>query len=123
MPLTHKPGYWPVSHPMTTGMTTRTRRFSNPFNPTHGHASTVWLVGDFIHHFSPILEVHMFWYFTSSIIIGLIVYTLGTYTVKVSMFMITFKVIATALVIAALILLYRKFRSHGRAGRRPRLGR
>jgi uncharacterized membrane protein len=65
----------------------------------------------------------MFWYFTSSIIIGLIVYTLGMYTVKLSMFMITFKVAAIALVIAALLLLYRKFRSRGRAGRPRRLGR
>jgi hypothetical protein len=112
-----------VSHPMTTGATTRTRRFGNHFNPTHGHASTVWLVGDFIYHFSPILEVHMFWYFTSSIIIGLIVHTLGMYTVKVSMFMVTFKVAAMVLVVVALLLLYRKFRSRGRAGRRPRLGR
>jgi hypothetical protein len=45
----------------------------------------------------------MFWYFTSSIIIGFIVYTLGTQTVKLSMFMVSFKVIAMALVIAALL--------------------
>ena len=64
----------------------------------------------------------MFWYFTSSIIIGLIVYMLGTYTVKVSMFIVTFKVIALALVIAALIFLYRKYRSRNRAASTRRLG-
>jgi uncharacterized membrane protein len=63
----------------------------------------------------------MFWYFTSSIIIGLIVYTLGTYTVKVSMFMVTFKVAAMVLVVAALILLYRKFRERNRTARPRRL--
>ena len=63
----------------------------------------------------------MFWYFTSSIIIGLIVYTLGTYTVKVSMFVATFKVAAIALVIAVLIHAYRKFRSRKRPGRPRRL--
>ena len=65
----------------------------------------------------------MFWYFTSSIIIGLIVYMLGMYTVKVSMFMVTFKVAAVALVIAALIFLYRKYRSRNRAASTRRLGR
>ena len=64
----------------------------------------------------------MFFYFASAIIIGLVVHALGMYTVKVSMFMITFKVIALALVIAALILLYRKYRLRGRAGRPRRLG-
>jgi len=63
----------------------------------------------------------MFWYFTSSIIIGLIVYVLGTYTVKLSMFMVTFKVAAIALVIAVLIHAYRKFRARKRAGRPHRL--
>jgi uncharacterized membrane protein YdcZ (DUF606 family) len=63
----------------------------------------------------------MFWYFTSAIIIGLIVHTFGKYTVMVNMFMATFKFAAMALVVGALILLYRKFRSRERAGRPRRL--
>jgi hypothetical protein len=63
----------------------------------------------------------MFFYFTSAIIIGLIVHTLGKYTVMVNMFIVTFKVAAMALVVAALILLYRKFRARNRAGRPRRL--
>jgi uncharacterized membrane protein len=63
----------------------------------------------------------MFWYFTSSVIIGLIVHALGMYTVKVSMFMITFKVIAIALVITALLLLYRRFRARKQIDRANQL--
>ena len=63
----------------------------------------------------------MFWYFTSAMVIGLIVHTLGKYTVMVNMFTITFKVAAVALVVAALIFLYRKVRSRKRPGRPPRL--
>ena len=62
----------------------------------------------------------MLW-LTAGIIIGWIVYTLGKYTVMVSVFTVTFKVVAMALVVAALLLLYRKFRSRGRAGRPRRL--
>ena len=62
----------------------------------------------------------MLW-LTAGIIIGLIVYMLGMYTVKVSMFIVTFKVIALALVIAALIFLYRKYRSRNRAASTRRL--
>ena len=54
-------------------------------------------------------------------VIGLIVHTLGKYTVMVNMFTITFKVAAVALVVAALIFLYRKVRSRKRPGRPPRL--
>jgi membrane protein DedA with SNARE-associated domain len=60
-------------------------------------------------------------YLISSIIIGLIVYVLGKYTVMINIFMATFKVAAIALVIAVLILAYRKFRSRKRAGRPRRL--
>ena len=63
----------------------------------------------------------MFFYFTSAIIVGLIVHTLGKYTVMVNMFMVTFKVAVTALVVTALILLYRKFRARNRTARPPRL--
>ena len=63
----------------------------------------------------------MFFYFTSAIIVGLIVHTLGKYTVMINIFMVTFKVAAMALVIAALILLYRKFRSRKPADRSRRL--
>jgi membrane protein implicated in regulation of membrane protease activity len=63
----------------------------------------------------------MFFYFTAAIIVGLIVHTLGKYTVMVNMFMVTFKVAAVALVVVALILLYRKYRARKRAGRPRRL--
>ena len=63
----------------------------------------------------------MFWYFTSAIIIGLIVHTLGKYTVMVNMFMATFKFAAMALVVATSIFLYRKFRARRRPGRPRRL--
>jgi membrane protein DedA with SNARE-associated domain len=63
----------------------------------------------------------MFWYFLSATIMGLIVYTLGTYTVMVNMFMVTFKFAATALVVAALSFLYRKYRARKRAARPRRL--
>ena len=63
----------------------------------------------------------MLW-LTAGIIIGWIVYTLGKYTVMVSVFTVTFKVVAMALVVAALLLLYRKFRSRGRAASTRRLG-
>ena len=58
----------------------------------------------------------MFFYFTSAIIVGLIVHTLGKYTVMVNMFMVTFKFAAMALVVAALIFLYRKYRARKRSG-------
>jgi uncharacterized membrane protein YccC len=80
----------------------------------------VWLVGVFIYHFTS-NEAYMFIYFTAAIIVGFIVHTLGMYTVKLSMFMVTFKVIAIALVIAALILLYRKFRLRKQIDRAHRL--
>ena len=64
----------------------------------------------------------MFWSFISAIIIGLIVHTLGKYTVMVNMSTITFKVAAVALVVAALFLLYRKLRMRTRGGRPRRLG-
>jgi uncharacterized membrane protein YecN with MAPEG domain len=106
---------------MTTGMTTQIRRFSNPFNhPFEPYPSGCGR--GFIYHFTS-NEAYMLIYFTAAIIVGLIVHALGMYTVKLSIFMITFKVIAIALVVVALILLYRKFRSRGRAGRPRRLGR
>ena len=63
----------------------------------------------------------MFIYFTAAIIIGLIVHTLGKYTVMVNMLMATFKFAAVALVIAVLILLYRRFRARKRRDRPRRL--
>ena len=63
----------------------------------------------------------MFFYFTSAIIVGLIVHTLGKYTVMVNMFMVTFKFAAMALVVAALIFLYRKYIARKRSGRPRRL--
>ncbi len=60
-------------------------------------------------------------YFTSAIIIGLIVHTLGKYTVIINLFMAVFKLAAIALIATALIFLYRKFRSRKRAGRPRRL--
>jgi membrane protein DedA with SNARE-associated domain len=62
----------------------------------------------------------MLW-LTAGIIIGLIVYTLGKYTVMVNMFMVTFKFAVIALVVAALIFLYRKFRARKRPDRPRRL--
>ena len=63
----------------------------------------------------------MFWYFLSATIMGLIVYTLGTYTVMVNLFAVAFKFIALAVILAALIFLYRKFRSRKRAVHHRRL--
>jgi hypothetical protein len=63
----------------------------------------------------------MFIYFTAAILIGLIVHTLGKYTVMVNMFVVTFKFAALALVVAALIFLYRKYRARKRAARPRRL--
>jgi hypothetical protein len=61
-------------------------------------------------------------YFTSAIIIGLIVHTLGKYTVIINLFMAVFKLVALALIVAALIFLYRKYRSRSRPGRSRRNG-
>ena len=63
----------------------------------------------------------MFWSFTSAVIIGLILHTFGKYTVMVSMFTVTFKVAALALVVAASIFLYRKYIARKRSGRPRRL--
>lgn len=59
----------------------------------------------------------MFWYFLSATIMGLIVYTLGTYTVVVNLFSVAFKFIALALIVFAMIVLYRKFKSRKPNGR------
>ena len=60
-------------------------------------------------------------YFTSAIIIGLIVHTLGKYTVIINLFMAVFKLAALALIVAALIFLYRKYRSRNRVASTRRL--
>jgi len=60
-------------------------------------------------------------YLISSIIIGLIVYVLGTYTVLVNLYTVAFKFIAITLIVATLIFIYRKFRSRKRPGRPRRL--
>ncbi len=57
-----------------------------------------------------------FFYFLSATVIGLIVYTLGRWGLAISMFTAGLKFIAIALVIAVLILLYRKYRPRKRAG-------
>ena len=62
-----------------------------------------------------------FFYFLSATVIGLIVYTLGRWGLAISMFSAGLKFIAVALVIAALMLLYRKYRSRERAGSLRRL--
>jgi Na+/H+-dicarboxylate symporter len=63
----------------------------------------------------------MFIFLTAGIIVGLIVHTLGKYTVMVNMFTVAFKVAAMALVVATLIFLYRKFHARNHAGRPRRL--
>jgi hypothetical protein len=63
----------------------------------------------------------LFFYFLSATVIGLIVYTLGRWGLAISLFAAGSTFIAIALVIAALILLYRKYRSRERAGRPRRL--
>ena len=66
-------------------------------------------------------RAHMFWSFTSAVIIGLILHTFGKYSVMVNIFTVTFKVAALALVVAALIFLYRKFAARNRSDRPRRL--
>ena len=60
---------------------------------------------------------HMLVYFISSLIIGAIVFKLGAYSIIISIAATASKVIAALLLVAALVLLYRKFR------RKPQLSR
>lgn len=56
----------------------------------------------------------MFWHFLFAIVIGLIAYQLGTYSVIISMATVTFKFFAVALILLALFALYRHVRSRRR---------
>lgn len=52
----------------------------------------------------------MFWYFTSATIIGLIIYMLGRWGLAISLFTAGLKFAAVALVVAAVIFAYRRYR-------------